>query len=258
MSELIRKTFIHLHKQDLISELRDEVGLNVVCPDFADGRQILQRYGENRIPIRNASSISASSTARSLKAKASAKRFEQMLKQQSAASADGESAVAELGIDLETNSDADDVVVAADVETAMDAAADPLEAAADDPDSDVQGDEPAATDAAASSDAAPTPSGDGALGLTSEDLRRLEAMGGGAADQEEQIDDQRFVKFRDALPPPPRRAASTSKTSKNRPTSSRSLSCCTLPKHHPHHSHCHRILLYTPPRVHRIIPTILH
>lgn len=158
-----------------------------------------------------------------MKAKASAKRFEQLLKKQNADTA------ADLGIDFATNSDADDVeyspesaaaaaemdpAAAPDVETAMDASADPLEAGADDPDADFDGDEPAASAprATRSSAAAAAADADASLGLSPEDLRHLEAMaadseGGGPRGpiEEEEIDEQRFVKFRDALPPPPRR-----------------------------------------------------
>ncbi|KAK4689779.1 hypothetical protein P7C73_g327, partial [Tremellales sp. Uapishka_1] len=52
MSELIRDTFIHLHSQNLVGELRDE---------------FIGRYKDHRIPIKNAQTISESSARKKLK-----------------------------------------------------------------------------------------------------------------------------------------------------------------------------------------------
>ena len=66
MSDLIRASFIHLHSQNLVGELRSEVSSGADRRDNAH-LQFIERYGENYIPIANAKSIAMSTRARQAK-----------------------------------------------------------------------------------------------------------------------------------------------------------------------------------------------
>ncbi|KAK8846742.1 hypothetical protein IAR55_005829 [Kwoniella newhampshirensis] len=86
MSELIRDTFIHLHTQDLIGELREE---------------FIERYGNHRIPIQSAKNISSTAAKRKVAAATRRKAMSGLLGDDELAAEDNNDALET------TNSDAD-------------------------------------------------------------------------------------------------------------------------------------------------------
>ncbi|OCF41176.1 DNA-directed RNA polymerase, mitochondrial [Kwoniella heveanensis CBS 569] len=177
MSDLIRDTFIHLHSQDLVGELRDE---------------FIQRYGEHRIPVNSAKNISSSAAKRKAAAEIRQKQMSAVLGD-SSAFGDGEDDGYEA-----TNSSAD-----ADSELG-------LEPEFDEHTLDVEADIIASTAEEVEAKAAD------AIGISVETLAQAQAQARRGTDGEgdgekkvelatERIGKQNWVKFKDALPPcPPR------------------------------------------------------
>lgn len=70
MSELIRETFIHLHSQDLVGELREEVSQLSqygIWQSLTVSAQFIQRYGNHLIPVKYARTINKATVLRRAK-----------------------------------------------------------------------------------------------------------------------------------------------------------------------------------------------
>ncbi|KAK6904008.1 hypothetical protein I203_107520 [Kwoniella mangroviensis CBS 8507] len=91
MSDLIRDTFIHLHTQDLVGELRQE---------------FIERYGDHRIPVNSARNISSTAAKRKEQAAIRQKQMSAVLGElgeDTNSSADAEAEFDEKTIDLEAD-----------------------------------------------------------------------------------------------------------------------------------------------------------
>lgn len=194
---MIRDMFIKLHSGDVIGELRDE---------------FLDRYGENRIPVKNARSISASATKRKLK---DAERREQMASLLSGENGDESAAEGVVaGATGESVENPSPECQAESLESALAAQGQVEEGesgSAIHEEDDGDGGEDGGDDDAP----ARRPKGGSNIELTNADLEALRRKRAAAAGQEaaeaevpeEVIERQRFVKFKDVLPPCPPRGA---------------------------------------------------
>lgn len=158
MSELIRDQFIVLHRQNLIGALREE---------------FIDRYGEYRIPINRARSISQSVATKRSKDIERRKKIAGLLGEEI------DSPIVTAAVDGEDT----------DVSSALSEPVDAIEEV------DIE------------DDSVPAPRKKRetlGLALSAADLASLEARKGEEVPQEE-LDDQKFVKFKDVLPPAPAR-----------------------------------------------------
>lgn len=240
MSERIRETFIHLHSQDLVGELRQEVSgrpdsprisrsgsdtATIICI-HADHHQFLERYGEHRIPVRNAKQISNSTTKRRAKDEERRQRLAHLMADElehptPSTSSDRSPAATGENPAVEALEDA------TAHEASLDDALAPHEIGsegieADEPELELSGPSGPSGSSGSLGSASTTTGSEvesesdfvsesesgaksDALGLSSDDLANLASRKAKVVLPEERIENQRFVKFADVLPPcPPR------------------------------------------------------